>query len=263
MKYRNVILAITALIVVGLVLSNVGSSTTKVSGTVTPVDIESTTLPTSKVTEVPLLVKKKISRITLEADSIIKLDTEVNQQSVEALISKLESYTSGDVFLLIDSPGGSVFDGARLISYMEASSARIHTVCYALCASMAAHIHQHGKTRLMIDRSALMFHPAAGGVRGTVPEMRSLLGFIELEVNKLDAYIARRANKRYDEFKVLSDRNIWIAADDAVREGYADGIVVVNYPRSGEVVFSLGEEMRKKGIVIKTSRPANPLTDIK
>src|SRR5258706_433270 len=53
--------------------------------------------------------------------------------------------------LVINSPGGSVIDGAEIISAIEAAKGPVNTLCVQICASMAAMIHQYGAQRLMLD----------------------------------------------------------------------------------------------------------------
>ena len=77
------------------------------------------------------------------------------------------------IYLLIDSPGGSVITGASVVSAIEAAQVPVYTVCLQLCASMAAIIHQYGSQRLMVDRSFLMFHNARGGFEGSFPQILS------------------------------------------------------------------------------------------
>lgn len=235
--------------------------------TVKDADVQTTTFVAETNTNtIPNLDEiKKVQRLNTQNSQIMLLNAEVTNQSVEILIEQLEhsAKTESSVYLILDSPGGSVFDGARLIAYMEGSPIPVYTVCYSICASMAAQIHQHGKKRYMVDHSTLMFHSAAGGVRGTVPEMRSLLDYIELSVNKLDAYVAKRSSMDYNSFKLLTLKNLWIDAEDSVNMGLADGIVTVNFPRNAQSIFNLGEELKKRGIVTPPTVTNAPQLDVK
>lgn len=129
---------------------------------------------------------------------------------------------------MIDSPGGSVVDGSQLISFMEASSVPIHTVCLKLCASMGFVIHQYGKTRLAVDRSFLMAHPASGGTRGQLDNMISQLNALQRYVTKSNNYIATRSGKTLAEFKELWAFEMWKDAEDSKELGFLDNIVSLN-----------------------------------
>ena len=109
---------------------------------------------------------KKIERLNLNRSRIVYLTGPINQASAQVVIQelkKLDLEGAADINMLIDSPGGSVFDGAMIISTMEGLRSKVNTICTAMCASMAFIIHQHGSTRMMVDRALLMSHPAYGG----------------------------------------------------------------------------------------------------
>lgn len=129
--------------------------------------------------------------------------------------------------VIINSPGGSVVDGAEIISAMEAAKGPVNTLCVELCASMAAMIHQYGTNRLMINRALVMFHPASGGLEGEVDKMSSRLGTLKRYIGKMEANVAKRAKISYDEYKRLSGVELWLDAEDAVNQGFADSIVFV------------------------------------
>jgi len=185
--------------------------------------------------------------------NVVYFDTEVVGITVDVAIDALEAAlktTEGTVYLLISSPGGSVFEGTRLTDFVE-KSGRIDTVCVGICASMAAHLHQVGKHRLMTGKSVLMFHPASGGLSGTVPEMKSLLSMIDSYTARLDAKIAKRSGIDRERFNVLVTRNLWAEAEDAMKMKLADGVVTVSVPNldssrvSGKAIARTMEKIRE------------------
>lgn len=135
--------------------------------------------------------------------------------------------TGEPITILINSPGGSVLDGAEIISAMEAAKGPVNTICVELCASMAAMIHSYGHKRLMLDRSIVMYHPASGGLEGEVDKMYSRLSTLKRYVDKLDANVAKRAKLTPEEFRNLYMKELWLDAEDATQQGFADGIVFV------------------------------------
>lgn len=191
-----------------------------------------------------------VTKIEAEASQIILLDTQVSNSSVDDVIAQLEvARKNGEetVYLLLDSPGGSVLAGAKLIAYMEASSMKINTVCVGICASMAAQIHQVGKKRLMQDKSILMFHPASGGSQGTIEQMLSLTKTIQLYVDRLDAKIAKRVGIDYKTFKSRIVNELWIEAQDALAEKFTDGIVLIqcDKPIKKVIPFIMDEKLNE------------------
>ena len=129
------------------------------------------------------------------------------------------------IVILIDSPGGSVFVGEKIVSAIEAAKSDVYTVCIGMCASMAAVIHQYGTKRLATDRSVLMLHDAAGGLQGRVSEMASMLTMIRRKLEKVNHYIANRSKISFDELIRLESSNYWVDAEDAMEKGLVDGLV--------------------------------------
>lgn len=190
------------------------------------------TLPVTK-DAIPF-TQVEVKNLDTNNSSLIQLNTEVTEESVNTTINAIKKANDKNVnaiYLLIDSPGGSVYDGARLITAMESSVVPIYTVCTELCASMAAHILEHGSQRYMIDRTKIMFHPATTSLNqeGEVDKIYSRLGSSKRFIDKLDYYVARRAGQTYEDFKAKSMREYWSDAEDALADHLIDGIVTIDF----------------------------------
>lgn len=202
-------------------------------GGVTPPDtsksLGSEPVPTPSVSPV-FSTQKNVKRITLQREQVVYLTGEVGEGVVE-LISKIDSLNKrrdvSSIYLIIDSPGGSVLDGARLVSTIESSNKPVYTVCAGICASMAAIIHQYGVKRYMTDRSVLMFHDASGAFQGPLPQMRSRLDFFDRLTTKMDAFIAKRAGMDLSKFLENCHTELWIDAEDSVQKHLNDSIVYI------------------------------------
>lgn len=148
------------------------------------------------------------------------------------------------ITVLINSPGGSVLDGAAIVSAMQAASGPVNTVCVQICASMAAMIHSYGTKRLMIDRSFVMFHPATGGVEGEVDKMYSRLGSLKEYIGDMELNAASRASMSYDDYKAHSGVEMWLSARNAIKNGFADDIVFVRGTDSAKLFQNAQGTMR-------------------
>jgi len=212
---------------------------------------------------VPSLDKLEVTRIEVDPDQVIVFNTQVNYQSVTMTIDRLnelEAKGYKHVYIVLDSPGGSVIDGANLIAYMKASKMRIDTVCQGICASMAAQIHQVGKKRYMTDKSILMFHPAATRVGGKVEEMLNQLITIKKYVDRLDAEVAARSGIRYETFKQMLVSELWVESVDAIEMGLADEMVYLfNKPNTNSLSSSFN---LKKATNSDEVNNANGLRDL-
>lgn len=173
------------------------------------------------------VLKTRVVR-ELNVKNVVFLLGAVAENSAQIASDITNKARSGPVTLIIDSPGGSVFDGALIVSAMEAAKSPVNTVCVGLCASMAAIIHQHGVKRYAVNRTVLMFHPASGGLRGTLQQMGSLLGMITRYVDKFDMFIANRAGLTFEQFRAMTVSELWIDAEDALDRKFVDELVTVN-----------------------------------
>lgn len=151
---------------------------------------------------------------------------EVNSPVIAKQLLELGK-SSKPLTVVLNSPGGSVFDGAAIISAMEAARGPVNTLCVQLCASMAAMIHQYGTHRLMLNRSVLMFHPAAGGLQGTIDQMNSRLTLFKSFIGKMEQNVATRSHTTFEAYKARAGVELWIDAEDSVNQGFADQIVFV------------------------------------
>lgn len=213
------------------------------------VSIPVLTLPAPSLTALPKLTTREIEKITVPSEQVVRLFGVVDKFSTETLIKDIteKSKEGKDLYLLIDSPGGSVLDGARIVSTMEASKVKIHTVCIRMCASMAFIIHQYGTTRLAHDRAMLMGHPASAGLEGTLEQMSSRLNALMTYVDKLDAPIAVRVGMSLESFKALTVSELWIDSEDSLKRHLLDKIVYIdtNLPRPVLLSPLLPQERQK------------------
>lgn len=223
----------TSKIIVGLFIALAGTAGLGVAITSnTPVAREVVTVSVAEAPATRALtsgeIKISVQNLELDESNSVRLTDPINQRSVAKTLNALERLRrSGatEVYLLIDSPGGGVVEGNRLVGYIEASPVPINTVCMAICASMGAHIHQAGAKRLMTSKAILMFHPASGGSQGTVEGMHSQIEMFQRYMDRMDAKAAQRAKMDYDKFKLLVLKEYWIETQDAVANNLTDGVV--------------------------------------
>lgn len=169
-----------------------------------------------------------LQRVNTSGTSVVLFNTPVVEESVDMAISLLSRASGKTIYLVLNSPGGSVIEGTRLINYIKYSGKNIVTVCDNLCASMAFQIFQVGKKRLMTDKAILMAHPASGQAMGIIENMYELIKTIKLYVDRMDAETAQRAGIPYDKFKMMVFNNLWAETPEAVALNLADGVVYLD-----------------------------------
>lgn len=230
-------LVISSLIILGIILPPLTAYTGKNSATITQTHSRDTVnVPVERMLRPSPnpSMQVEIQELDTKDAAVIQFNTEVSEQSVNETIKAIKKANHKGVsaiYLLLDSPGGSVFDGARLITAMENSKVPVYTVCTELCASMAAQILEHGVQRYMVDRSTVMFHPATTFLmqQGEVDKIYSRLGSAKRFIDKFDYYVAKRSGQNYEEFKAKSMREYWDDAEDALADHLIDGIVNIDF----------------------------------
>lgn len=237
MKVALTLVAVFAVAVTGVLGYKHLKSPTSPTAQTDSVSVSTNNLPgnVADISSSPALNKtnKIVQRISTQR--VVYFNDQFHVDSVQQAIAKLkdlEAKSNEPIYLLIDSPGGSVIDGGSLASQMEASKAPVYTVCTRLCASMAAITHSYGAKRYALDRAILMYHPASGGARGQVPNMVSLLKTISRYVDRMNANIVSRSNGKLSkaDFETLVAYELWIDSEDALEKGLIDGIVSLNVP---------------------------------
>lgn len=211
-----------------------------------------------KATPQVVALNKTVLKIKPDKSRLLFMNEEVSftsSQRVANAIKELNAASSEDIYLLLDSPGGSVIDGATVISAMESSKAHVNTVCTRLCASMAAMIHSYGTKRYATDRAILMYHPASGGAQGQVPNMLSQLMTLTRYLDKMVANVTSRSKVSKEEYDRLVSYELWIDSEDAQAKGLADGIVDLDVPSHEDGPGMNGGSGDKNRKTPKTPRP--------
>lgn len=182
----------------------------------------------------------KVKRLDLSKANVTFLTSEVNPDSVDDVINDINMFnTKGNkpIYLILDSPGGSVMDGARLMDVIQSSKNPVISINTGLCASMCFMILEHSHKRFGLQRATLMGHPASLGVlyRGELDKIVSRLTYMKRFVDKMDKFIAKRAGLTYESFKLLTQQELWIDSEDSLQKGLLDEIVAINIPSISEV----------------------------
>jgi ATP-dependent Clp protease protease subunit len=215
------------------------------SNTVTGNVVDERLTPKSAPTNQP----KTVLKFNVNKSRVLYLTDEVNFFTTQKLINeikKLNSESSEDIYLQIDSPGGSVIDGALLASEMEASKAHVNTVCTRFCASMAAMLHSYGYKRYGVDRSILMYHPASGAGQGQIPNIVSQLTTITRYMDKMVSNVTSRSKVTLGQYKDLTAYELWVDAEDAVEKNLNDAIVNLNVPSHEPEQVSMDQSANSK-----------------
>jgi ATP-dependent Clp protease protease subunit len=128
------------------------------------------------------------------------------------------------VTLLINSPGGSVFDGLAIYNVLRQSKADITVRVMGVAASAASFIAMAGKKIVMPKNSFMMVHNPMAVAIGNADEMREWADTLDKIAASLVGIYTARTGKSEDEIKALLDAETWMTADEAVELGFADEV---------------------------------------
>lgn len=155
-------------------------------------------------------------------------DTSVSAAQVELAKISANMNDNGIIYLVIDSPGGSVTAGNRFIDFASSLPQKIKTICL-FCASMGYHMFQSLDERLVYDSSELMSHRVRiGGLAGQVPgEAVSRLNDIIATSNRMDEKVAKRIGISLKEYQKSIYDELWLSGYDAVKLRHADRVAKI------------------------------------
>ncbi len=164
-------------------------------------------------------------------DRIILLHDQVNSATASVVVAEL-LYLEGqdpdkDIYLYINSPGGSVSDGMAIYDTMQYIKCDVSTICTGMAASMGSILLCGGTQgkRSILPHSKVMIHQPLGGVSGQASDI--LIEAKEIEKCREDLYriLSNNCNQPYDKVFADADRNYWMTADEALEYGMVDNII--------------------------------------
>ncbi len=164
-------------------------------------------------------------------ERIIFLGEDVNPHTANLVVAQLLFLQSEDpkkdVFLYINSPGGSVYDGMAIYDTMQHIKCDVQTVGIGLQASMGAFLLSSGTKgkRFVLPHSKIMIHQPSSGTRGKVSDMEIDLKE-SLAVRKLlNEILAKNTGQKLSQIEKDVDRDYWMTAEEAVKYGLVDKII--------------------------------------
>ena len=126
-----------------------------------------------------------------------------------------------DIYLYINSPGGSVYDGLGIFDTMQHIKPDVHTVCVGLAASMGAFLLCAGAKgkRSSLQHSRIMIHQPLGGAQGQASDIRIQADEILFLKDRLNQELASRTGQPLDRIQQDTDRDFFMSPSEAVQYG--------------------------------------------
>ena len=163
-------------------------------------------------------------------ERIVFLGETVTSDSANRIVAQLLFLEADDpekdIFLYINSPGGSVYDGLGIFDTMQHVKPDIHTVCVGLAASMGAFLLCAGEKgkRSSLLHSRIMIHQPLGGARGQASDIRIQADEILFIKDKLNKELSERTGQPLDRVREDTDRDFYMSPSEAVEYGIIDNV---------------------------------------
>ncbi|CAN5680165.1 ATP-dependent Clp protease proteolytic subunit [soil metagenome] len=164
-------------------------------------------------------------------ERIIFLGTDVNDTIANQITAQL-LYLEGqdadkDIWLYINSPGGSVTAGMAIYDTMQLVTPAVGTICMGLSASMGQFLLCAGEKgkRFALPHARVMMHQPSGGIQGQASDI-AIQAEQMLYVKRLMAErIAYHTGQTVEQIEEDSDRDRWFTAEQAKEYGIIDDVV--------------------------------------
>jgi ATP-dependent Clp protease protease subunit len=164
-------------------------------------------------------------------DRIIFLGTQINDAVANEVVAQLLYLTSQDpekdIFVYINSPGGSVTAGMAIYDTMQFIQAPVSTICIGQAASMAAVLLAAGEKgkRRILPNARVMIHQPLGGAQGQASDIEITAREILRWKRVLTEILAENTGQPFDKVSNDSDRDYFLSAQEAADYGLVDEVL--------------------------------------
>ncbi len=164
-------------------------------------------------------------------DRIIFLGTEVNDATASVIVAQLLFLEADDpdkdIYLYINSPGGSITAGMAIYDTMQYIKPDVSTICVGMAASMAAVLLAAGTKgkRLALPNSEIMIHQPLGGMKGQATEIEIHAKRILQMKDKLNHILADATGQPLKKIAKDTDRDYFMSAEEAKAYGLVDSVI--------------------------------------
>ena len=132
-----------------------------------------------------------------------------------------------DIFMYINSPGGSVTAGMAIYDTMQYVKCDVSTICIGMAASMSAFLLTAGAKgkRKALPNSEIMIHQPLGGAKGQATDIEIQARQILKIKQKLTDIMAERTGQDIEKLKADMERDFYMSAADAKSYGIIDEVI--------------------------------------
>ena len=164
-------------------------------------------------------------------DRILFLGSEITDEEANLIIAQLLFLEADDpdkdIFLYINSPGGSVSAGLAIYDTIRYLKCEVCTICVGMAASMGAFLLAAGAKgkRKALPNSEIMIHQPSGGAYGQASDVKIHAEHIVKTRIKLNEILSERTGQPLDVIEDATERDNFLSAEEALEFGLIDEIV--------------------------------------
>ena len=167
-------------------------------------------------------------------DRIIMLGSAIDDNVANSIVAQLlfleTENPEKDIYLYINSPGGSITAGMAIYDTMQYIKPQVSTICIGMAASMGAFLLAAGEKgkRFALPNSEVMIHQPLGGAQGQATEIEIAAKRILFMRERLNKILAERTGQDYETIARDTERDNFMTAERALEYGLVDRIISRN-----------------------------------
>ena len=164
-------------------------------------------------------------------DRIIMLGSAIDDNVANSIVSQLlflqAQDSEKDIYLYINSPGGSVTAGFAIYDTIQHIKPDVQTICIGMAASMGSFLLAAGAKgkRFALPNAEVMIHQPLGGAQGQATEIEIAANHILKTREKLNKILAERTGQSIERIQKDTDRDNFLTADEAKEYGLIDNVM--------------------------------------
>ena len=164
-------------------------------------------------------------------DRIIFLADEVNDTTASLVVAQLlyleAQDPDKDIYLYINSPGGSITAGMAIYDTMNYIKCDVSTICVGMAASMGAFLLSSGAKgkRMALPNAEVMIHQPLGGMQGQATDIKIHADRIIKIKAKLNKLLSEQTGKSLKTIENDTERDNFMTADEALAYGLIDKVI--------------------------------------
>lgn len=164
-------------------------------------------------------------------ERIILLTGEIEDKMASSIVGQLLYLDSvdpnSDIFMYINSPGGSVSAGMAIYDTMNYIKSDVSTICTGMAASMASFLLSAGahKKRYSLPNSEIMIHQPLGAFQGQVSDIEISAKRMIKQKEKLNQLLSKHTNQPLEKIILDTDRDYFLEPSEAVSYGLIDEVI--------------------------------------